>query len=112
MGENAKYPNLELNEDDIKILDKVFLNYVAKLYALTEQYASPKKYAEEFIMKAVDKVSNVAAVFTITYAMTSPDGQQIRPSELNQKLANEIELPTSTAITIRGLTRLRTLVHF
>jgi hypothetical protein len=90
MGENAKYPNPELNEDDIEILDKVFLNYVAKLYALTEQYASPKKYAEEFILKAVDKDSNIAAVFTITYAMTSPDGQQIRPGELNQKLTNNI----------------------
>jgi hypothetical protein len=90
MGENAKYPNLELNEDDIEILDKVILNYAAKLYALTEQYASPKKYAEEVILKAVDKESNIAAVFTITYVMTSPDGQQIRPGELNQKLANDI----------------------
>ena len=90
MGENAKYPNLELNEDDIEILDKVVLDYAAKLYALTEQYASPKKYAEEFILKAVDKDSNIAAVFTIAYAMTSPDGQQIRPSELNQKLTNDI----------------------
>ncbi len=88
MGENAKYPNLELNEDDIKILDKVVLNCAAKLYAPTEKYASPKKFAEEYILRAVDKASNIAAVFTITYAMTSPDGQQIRPSELNEKLAN------------------------
>jgi len=91
MVENAKNLSLELNEDDKEILDKVVLNYAVKFYALTQQYPSPKKYAEEYLLKAVNKDSNIAAVFTITYAMTSPHGQQIRPGELNQKLANNIQ---------------------
>lgn len=89
MLENPKYPE-ELNDEDKEILDKVVLNYAAKFYALTEQYPSPKKYAEKLVLKAVNKDSNIAAVFTMAYVKNNPDGHQIRPGELNEKLANDI----------------------
>jgi hypothetical protein len=90
MGENPKYPYRELNKEDKKILDRAFVNYVAKFYALTQQYSSPKKYAHEVLLKLVKNNSNIATLFTIAYARNSPNGQQIRPGELNEKLANDI----------------------
>jgi hypothetical protein len=89
IGENPKYPYKELNKEDKQILDKVVLNYAVKYYALAQQYSSPKKYAEELV-KLAKKDGNVAGVFTLAYAKNSPEGQQIRPGELNEKLANDI----------------------
>jgi hypothetical protein len=89
MGENPKYPHDEVNKEDKQILDKVVLNYAVKYYALTQQYSTPKKYAEELV-KLAKKDDNVAGVFTLAYAKNNPEGQQIRPGELNEKLANEI----------------------
>ena len=90
MVEDPKYHQQELNEEDKEILDKVVLNYAVKFYTLTKLYPSPKKYAEEVVLKLVKKDSNIAGVFTLAYAKNSPDGQLIRPGELNQKLANDI----------------------
>jgi hypothetical protein len=88
MGENPKYPYKELNEEDKEILDKAALKYAVKYYALTQQYSSPKKYAQ-VLLKSMKSDSSIATLFTLSYTRNSPDGQQIRPGELNEKLAND-----------------------
>src|SRR5215831_3482544 len=92
MDEYPKYHYKELNEEDKEILDKAVLNYAAKFYALTEQYSSPKKYAQEVLLKLIKSDSNIATLFTLAYTRNIPDGQQIRPGELNEKLANDIRI--------------------
>jgi hypothetical protein len=90
MVKKPKYPPRELNEEDLEILDKAILNYVAISYALMKQYRTPKKFAKKILLNAVKSDSNIATIFTMAYIKNSTDGELIRPGELNEKLANDI----------------------
>jgi hypothetical protein len=88
--EKAKYHAQKLTEEDIDILDQVFLKYAVKYYALTQQYPNPKKYAEK-ISKTVKSEKDFAPLYTIAYLKNAPYDHLFKPSELNQRLANDMQ---------------------
>ncbi len=90
MTEKAKYHAQKLTQEDIDILDQVFLKYAVKYYALTQQYPNPKKYAEK-ISKTVQSEKDFAQLYAISYLKNAPVGYLLQPSELNQRLANDIQ---------------------
>lgn len=98
MAEKAKYHAQKLTQEDTDVLEQVFLKYVLKYYGLTQQYPNPKKYAEK-VSETVRSEKDFAPLYTIIYLKNSPDDHLFKPSELKQRLENDIR-QTYTHVTI------------
>ena len=90
MIRKAKYPDQELTDEDIEILDKVTLKYAVKFCALIQKYSGPKDYAEKVVLKRLQSEKDLATLYTLMYARDSPSGHVFRPGEINRKLAEDI----------------------
>jgi hypothetical protein len=89
VAENPKYPPLELTDEDKKQLDGVIIKYAVEFRSLQNRYPNPKSYVENVVLKRLHSNDNVGVLLSMAYSKIDPRDALYRPTQLNQRLAND-----------------------
>ena len=93
--ESEKNPS-QLTEEDLRIIDQVFIACATKYYHYMETYKTPKIYAEKYLIKAFKSNNALAAGRIVTNSLYYKYNGMLVPGQINEDLANEYRYRNSS----------------
>jgi hypothetical protein len=89
-GRKSEIPRSKIDKRRYRRLRSGFFKICSEVLLINTKYPNPKKYAEK-ISKTVQSEKDFAPLYTIAYLKNAPEDHFFKPSELNQRLANDIQ---------------------
>lgn len=89
MPENPKYPASGLTDEDKRQLDGIIIKYAVEFHSLQKRYPNPKFYVQNVVLKRLRSNDSIGVLLSMAYTKIDTSDTLYRPTQLNQRLAND-----------------------